>query len=353
MIKKIKRLFVRLALIAYGFIAILTIGAFMAPYIEVSTFPLLQLTPIGLGASFIIHLLALLIFLRSSRIGAALATGLLICSSVGIWENVKTNTSTYEGADEDLKVFSFNVEHFHNRRSRIDSIVQMIKPYQPDIVCMQEFRKHRIDGPVFSDSLISRELKLPYYHGIEVDYYASAPGFFSRYPILKIDTIFMGVNRVNSAVLYTLDAPKGTIGVLNVHMTSFMIANILKKHKDWETRLKAIYRRANFTLKDQDQKADILAGVIDDYPYPMIVAGDMNAVAHTRMLSKVNNRYNNTFTHAQNVRSNLGLTFPIYKPLGIRIDHQWASKEWHIMYHDVVENELSDHYAISVSYQLP
>lgn len=341
-------------IIASFYVPILVVSflGLLAPYISTSVFAWIQLIPTLFPVLLVVHLLAALYFLRKFRYVFVFS---LLATVGSIWViSHDINSSSPEAQtyseDETLRVLSYNIGTFDFKAENIDTSSELLKSLHPDVITLQEFRNHKLADGSYALDYMSQALEMPYHKFIHLPVHIHGAVIYSRYPIVDVDTLFMPRKEINSGILASIKTPFGLVGVGNVHLSSFQIAQTYKETEGFIKKLRAIFRRARKVIKLQNDKVDQILSKTANYPNPLIITGDMNATAHTRVNHKLARNMHNSF---QEAGEGIGWSYPLFKKmLGLRIDHQYASPEFKAVKHEVVKDGVSDHYPIVGTYLL-
>lgn len=347
--KKSRRILFPLLLLVYALLLIITFSGAVAPFLDVAVLGLVQFIPVGLAFLLPLHLLALLYFLRRSRL---MALGALLAIACCLWvgtKDIRWQQPTPPIDEQHLSVVSFNVRSFQYHLTRVDSVVHLLKSLNPDIVCLQEFRNQSMGESLDTDQYLARELGMEHYRFVALPIHIHGAIIFSKYPILGIDTLYVSRNEVNSGFLATLNTPMGKVGVANLHMSSFGLESEMKKNPGWRERFRIIPARMETVLRRQQKRVDAVMEKTRTYPYPLIIAADMNSAPHTRITSQFATHLNDSFLEQGD---GLGWTYPLLGPFMVRIDYLFSSSEFDVLSHNVIASGLSDHYPIQAKYRL-
>lgn len=324
----------------------------LAPYISTSVFTWIQLIPTLFPIFLAFHVGAILYFAKKSKFLLFIAGLALLASAWVISHDIKWNSEEIAELEEEetLKVLSYNIGTFDFKAENIDTSSDLLKSLHPDVITLQEFRNHKLADGSYAIDYMSKALEMPYHKFIHLPVHIHGAVIYSRYPIVQVDTLFMPKKEINSGILATIDSPFGKIGIGNVHLSSFQIAQTYDETEGFVEKLTAIFRRAKKVIRLQNDKVDQILHKITTYANPIILTGDMNATAHTRVNYLLSNKMSNTF---QQAGTGIGWSYPLFKKmLGLRIDHQYASSEFRILKHEVVKEGVSDHYPIMATYVL-
>ncbi|MDP5170833.1 MAG: endonuclease/exonuclease/phosphatase family protein [Bacteroidia bacterium] len=327
----------------------ITVGGLVAPWIPVGYLPELQLLSTALP--FWVPVWAFWtwrsIRLRSWKLIVASLFGLVACGWIALGD-ISFSGQT-EPDHTSIKIVSFNVGTFDFKENNIKEVGELIQQYHPDLVAMQEFRNQDVEEGEKALTYLANMWGLPNKDFLHLPFHVHGAAFFSRYPILKIDTLFLPRDEINSGILITVDTDLGPIGIANVHFSSFHIKAIYDKEPDLQGKVGGIQSRARKALSLQQEKVEIVLEKLKNYPYPVIIAGDLNATPHSRIVRQLADQYQDSFQEAGYGR---GWSFPVFGPFGIRIDYQFASHNLQPISHQVIRNKVSDHFPLLGTYQL-
>lgn len=340
----------------YLVLLLITCGGALAPFVPVHIASFLQVVAASFPFLFILHLLFLLFFLRKS-------VNWLLYSLLGIgiciwvlnkdirWRNipVEQQVAVNKRAQKSLTVMSFNVGTFDYDPEIIEEATILIKELDPDVLTLQEFRNHLLVDSMPALDYLAQELGLQSYEFVHLPVHIHGAATYSRYPIVGLDTLFMPSKEINSGILSTIETPIGKIGVGNLHLSSFHVAQTLDQNDGWKAQSRAMYQNTSEVLQLQQEKVKLTLRKANAYPYPLILTGDLNAPPHSRIVQQFSDLYQDSFLKAGSGR---GWTFPLLGPIGMRIDYQFSSDELEVMEHEVIRSEVSDHFPLVVTYRL-
>jgi len=340
-----------LTLALFSLLFLVTLAGVLAPFVPLELLPAVQVvTPLMLGLG-LLHVIFLFVFIRQKKFAGIILT-LLALSGVGWAVSKDFRPFTQEAPSETgLKVISYNVGGFGFEAERVYQTAEALSPLQADVIALQEFRNHQMpDGSLALDYL-KRALDMPYVRFEHLPQHIHGGIIFSRYPITAVDTMFMPEREINTGIIATLESPLGRIGVGNLHLSSYRISGTLEEHKG-ENRLSIlndIYKNSLEVLPLQQEKVDQILETTLHYPYPLVLTGDFNAVAHSRIMQPFFTRYTDSFLASGR---GIGRTLPLLGPIGLRIDYQFVSDALIPIRHEVLDIRQSDHRPIAVSYSL-
>ena len=345
MIKKF--FFFLLGLIYLPFLLITFLGL-LAPVIPIAFLPQIQLSPIFLLYLIPLHLIAIAIFFAYSKKWAITALIALLASTLVGLKDYRIHKKEHSIIEEKegLRVMSYNVFYFQNRAKFVDSAINVIRPLDIDLLCIQEFWNDNLKNGTSTIEYVSQELDLPYYH-FATPWQKQGVAILSKYPIVDTDTLFATQSGANYGLITTIQGPRGNLGLGNIHLKSYSLKSTLRRQRGIKDKLKAFFNKASEVVPTQYAYASTTKKYLDSFPYPVILAGDMNAVSNSRMVSIFSKKYTESFVSAGR---GIGVTYPLINPLGLRIDYLFNSKELKPLSHHVIRKGYSDHYPIMAEY---
>jgi endonuclease/exonuclease/phosphatase family metal-dependent hydrolase len=266
-----------------------------------------------------------------------------------------------------LKIMSYNVRVFdlynwgknwsYNKKNR-DSIFNLIKQEQPDIICFQEFYSDSLGEFVSPDSM-AHFMKAKYYHDhynvITKKKYRFGIATFSAFPIIGTGEIKFK-NTQNSSIYTDLQIGDDTVRIFNCHLESLhfhaddynFVDSILVPEKEQLNGGKKIYRKLRNAFVKRSHQAGILAKKIKESPYPVFVCGDFNDSPISFAYHQVRGNLEDVFEETGN---GIGNT---YRGLltSYRIDFILHSKSIEVADYRTIRVNYSDHYPITSLFQL-
>jgi endonuclease/exonuclease/phosphatase (EEP) superfamily protein YafD len=249
----------------------------------------------------------------------------------------------------DLRVATFNVQSFANKMQNLNRVGALIARENLDVVCFQEFKNFTTPCGSEATAYLSTMLGMPHYKFLHREGFSQGVAVFSRFPIIKTDTLYLYEGEVNHGLLVTLRHPKGHIGVASMHFSSFRLFYQRSEKNKLKYLLPRLGRNATEGIATHQARIDLVLAKALEYPYPHILAGDLNTVPHTSIARQMRRHYSDSFLAAG---QGLGWTYPLVGKLGVRIDHQYASRKWEVIDHKVVKSDMSDHYPTVAGYRL-
>ena len=305
-------------------IIVLLFGTIMNAYIPPSVFGMLNLLSLGFPILIIINILLLIFWIVSWKKRAAvfLVLSLFFIIPTRRWINyTPTKKET-----PNLKIISLNGK---SGKFGDENIYNFLNDQKADVVLTQEYKS-------------AENLK-----GFE---------YFERnFPVVKIQSRFP---IVESGIVET-DAKNGRciyadikingkiIRFVNVYMEPFYLdKSMVKPTKDMnvnEEKAKNIIHKLVPTFRKHQSQIAPIKGFLDNSPYPIILAGDFNAVPNSYEYYTLSENLEDTFLK---VGKGSGTSFHDFK-FPIKIDHIFASKSITPISYTVDRSvKISDHFPV-------
>ncbi|MDF2551680.1 MAG: endonuclease [Chryseobacterium sp.] len=316
-----------------GILFLLT-GVLLNAYIPPKVFPWFNLLSLGFPL-FIIGYVVLTffwIFSWKKRAFVFMFLGLFFLSPVKRWINYSTDKK--ESAN--LKIVSFNVK---GGKFGPENIEKFINEQNADIVLIQE------------DADFEYE-----FNNLKKEYKNPVVGTYSKYKTVGHKELFAGMysEEFNAYSEYTDIEIKGkTYRIINTYMQPFKFEKSMVKlngnSEQDEQKVKDIIKRLIPTFKMHQEQVEIIRKSIDESPYPVILAGDLNSVPNSYEYYHLGKGLKDTFFE---VGKGSGTSFHDYK-YPLRIDFVFASPSIKpVTYHVDRSVKLSDHYPVIAEFLL-
>lgn len=253
----------------------------------------------------------------------------------------------------EVKVLSFNVQHFHAEGSRsekekADKIVDFLQQQNADIICLQEVRLRK-------NAIFNLKTTVDGLGAINHYQYARSSTTFgsvtmTRYPILNMGEIRFKNSR-NITIYTDVRIKSDTVRIFNVHLQSYQIdpnkysiidsLDITGEEDLREVReMGSKFKRA-FQMRAEQVRE--IRKYIDDSPYLVIVCGDFNDTPASFSYHKLRGSLKDAFVCAG---IGVGRTY-IGKLPSFRIDYIFHSDEYKSYNFKTYDFRVSDHLPIS------
>ncbi len=261
-----------------------------------------------------------------------------------------------------IRVLTWNVEHFDilehkTHPERKQQMIDMIKQYQPDVVCFQEMVASEKSSAINYLPYFSDQLGLPYFHysyNKKIDFdndHHFGIIIMSRLPLVSKHTMSYEPNDYNS-IFQFVDFVKGadTFRIVNLHLQSlkFSADNIqyiespsMKQEIDIQKSKSVLSKLRTGFLKRQVQSNHIKQS-LNKSPYPLIVCGDFNDVPNSFAYNTIGRGLQNAFAKKG---TGIGRTF-FSISLTLRIDNIFTDKKFTVEQYVRIKRKLSDHFPV-------
>lgn len=305
-------------------IIVLLFGTIMNAYIPPSVFGMLNLLSLGFPILIIINILLLIFWIVSWKKRAAvfLVLSLFFIIPTRRWINyTPTKKET-----PNLKIISLNGK---SGKLGDENIYNFLNNQKADVVLTQEYKS-------------AENLK-----GFE---------YFERnFPVVKIQSRFpimesgiVETDAKNGRCIYAdIKINEKIIRLVNVYMEPFYLdKSMVKPSGDMnvnEEKAKRILHKLVPTFRKHQSQIAPIKGFLDNSPYPIILAGDFNAVPNSYEYYTLSENLEDTFLK---VGKGSGTSFHDFK-FPIKIDHIFASKSITPVSYKVDRSaKISDHFPV-------
>lgn len=313
----------------------------LTPYVSVDKVPILSffslLVPLLVMANAVFVIYWLFFRKRLALIsGITLIIGFAL---LGTFIHIDSGDNTKN--PEDLSVLSFNTRYFNRHGWINDSLVaskipEFIFAQDPDIICLQEFR--RADEKRFHS----------YPHRFVTPWDRTGrttQAIFSKYPIVGQGSLQFP-NTGNNAIYADIVYKEDTVRVYNVHLQSFYV--IPSKRLLSPEASERLIRRLASGFVMQEKQAALLREHMEQTTHPKIICVDLNNNQYSKVYRMIKGDMNDSFEEEGGI---YGRTYNL-KFLPLRIDFILADPELEIRSHQNFDVRLSDHFPLMASFRL-
>jgi endonuclease/exonuclease/phosphatase (EEP) superfamily protein YafD len=301
------------------------------------------------------------IFQRAKR--ALLPLVVLALGYSFILRSIAFNTPKAK-VENSIKILNYNVYGMHSNsyegnEKKVSELKKFIRDYQADIKCFQEFYSNSDRKPFRTIEYMKEDY--PHYAFIplkEEDYDKNEKmgiAIFSKYPIIHKEGKQFD-NTSNGFLMVDIALKSDTIRLINLQLWSMgiRVGRVTGKIRDQDYEdAKKEGRGILASLKKgfihHKKEMDQINRLIQQSPFPIIVAGDLNETPYGWAYGTIRERLKNSFEEAGK-----GLGFTLNRsPYFVRIDNQFFSNEWEILNFQTLSNvKHSDHFPIVGDYVL-
>lgn len=246
---------------------------------------------------------------------------------------------------EPVKMITYNVNNFNTDGiTQLRSISDWLRSENPDIVCLQECPS---EYSLPMDSIIKSMSFLPYYCTTRSATRSAGLVIFSKYPILRYESIFYPESG-NQSLFAVLEMNGDSVRLFNNHFQTTSVNAIRPRlsqayaEKNTQEETEAAFHMAfemkkNFVMRAN--QADYIRGMIDGGEGPVLVCGDFNDTPASYVYRKVKGDLTDGFREAGN---GYGYTFRQLKKM-FRIDYILYSPGFKGVSYDSPSLVFSDH----------
>lgn len=269
-----------------------------------------------------------------------------------------------------LRIMTWNAEGFisiakqHPLVKIRNQMMGAIQQYNPDILCLQEYRdiqnshwavsvRHELDSLGYIYAYVSNDSVLVRNDAWHNDVLHTGVAIFARRPFIDSARINIRNGAHNENAVYAdINFNNKRVRLFTAHLSSFYIyADTAKSKADSNNNnIYSITYHRKATAQNKirenevlhEHEASILRSVIDSTPYPVVYCGDINSTPASYTYNKLRGNLQDAFLQKG---SGIGATF--YKLLQtLRIDVCLADKRFSIQQCTVPQLYLSDHFPV-------
>jgi len=313
--------------IAHLALLFLLFGVLLNAYIPPKVFWGFNFLSLGFPVMLALYILITFfwIFSWKKRAFAFMFLGLFFLNPAKRW----LNYSSEKKEIPNLKIVTFNTKGGKLGQKEIQDYINEQKA---DIIFLQE------SGPDYELDNLKGEYTLP------------VICFYSKYKILARKNVFEQLSDgdiTSQCEQIDLKINGKTYRVFNVHLQSFGVVKDMVKldgnGNEDEKKMKDLVKRLIPTFKSHQEQVQLIRKSIEQSPYPVIVAGDFNAVPNSYEYYHISDVLKDPFYE---VGKGSGTSFHDFK-YPLRIDYIFTSKQIKSVSYKVDHSaKLSDHYPV-------
>ncbi len=268
----------------------------------------------------------------------------------------------------ELRIMTWNVKSMaglgqlnrEEKQANARKIFALIKKYQPDVVCLQEFGQYDApeigrDNQHFMEELGYKYMVLSKDYSRAVFGYSSGLAIFSKHLIVgkkRIQFTSSPESLLYADILFKND----TIRVFTSHLQSFKFSGTdyrdLERIRNTEDSLVEasanIFEKMKRAFRNRGSQADQIRPYLDSCTGPEIFCGDLNDVPNSYAYWHIKGDRTDAFLDRG---FGIGRTFISLAPT-LRIDYILADPAWEVEQCTTVSNKLSDHQPVIADLKL-
>lgn len=265
------------------------------------------------------------------------------------------STATFKINTKDsfaIRIVTWNVQGFNGltknkttKRLIREDIIDLIKNYNPDIICLQEFNNAKSGGAP-GDNLNFFKKDFPYVF-FPVDYaygnYESGTIILSKLPF--IETGKLRYTNEEHLLYATVKNANDSIRIYTTHLQSFNLnpddyQNIEDiKHQESIRGSRSLIKKLRTGNIFRNKQAAIIKQELSKYTGHSVICGDFNDVPNSYTYFTIRHNRQDAFLQKD---FGLGRTFISIAPT-LRIDYILPTKSLDVIQFDMADEGLSDH----------
>lgn len=315
------------------------------------TFPYLLLVVIGFAVFWLL--------VKRRYMLISIVSLFLAWKQIDVLFNLKKVAFHEQKKEGSFRVLSWNIRSFQGitadnalKKSNAANIFNLIGSLRPDVVCFQEFGQY--DSPSIKRNYVGEMRKIGYIYNVQSkDYnragawgYSTGVAIFSKIPFINTKRIPFSSNP--ESVLYA-DFPfeDDTIRLFTTHLQSFKFSGSdyrdIEKIKNTDDSLYEasfnIFSKMKRAFRNRGAQADMTRPLLDNSPYPEIMACDMNDVPSSYAYWQLRGDRKDAFLEKG---FGVGRTFLTLAPT-LRIDYILANDRFEVTQFKIGQQQYSDH----------
>lgn len=319
------------------FTAVLTLLAYILPYLAPKLFPFLSVITLFLPGFLIANLLFATYWIVQFRKQFLLSTLIFLVGLTFFNSFYKFSENNLPPSDDDFTVLSYNVRLFNlfdwiEDENVSENIKLFVEDKKPDIICFQEY------SPSADYEFGDYKFRHIVMHGNKI---RTGQAIFSKFRIINQGEI--SLPKSDNNVIYA-DVIKGndTIRVYSIHLQSINISPEINESLD-EAKSKRIFNRISIAFKEQQSQSELIMAHMKDFSGRKIICGDMNNSAFSYVYRNIKGDMKDAFVEAG---KGFGATYN-YKYYPARIDYIFTDEVFEIKHFETFTHfKNSDHYPI-------
>lgn len=291
-----------------------------------------------------------------------LMTILLCMAEQKVWFPVHLGEEAAPLTTKEYKILTYNTMQFSglkpHSKDKPNKVLEYLRSSQADIICLQEtVCNNNQKSNHLSKDAVQKALSVYPFHRSLPDDNSNRMWVFSKYPILKCSRI-QYKSRYNASYYCDIQIDGKVIRVINNHLESNKLTSkdkhlykdiIDKPDKESISHVAtALNRKLSPAASLRAMQADVVAGIIEKSPYPVIVCGDFNDIPNSYTYRRISKGLQDAW--ASNA-TGFGITFheSLYR---FRIDYILHSPSIKSRHPKVDRLGYSDHYPLWTYFQL-
>lgn len=327
----------RLVFFCNKVLALVTILAYILPFLAPKLFPFLSVLTLILPFFIVLNAIFFVFWVLQLKRKMILSGLVLFFGITFVSKLYKFSETDLPKESTDFSLMSYNVRLFNlyewlPAKDIPEQITEVIQDYNPDILCLQEYSPN--------DKVRLRNFP---YKFIEVDGGKNKYGqaIYSKFEIVNKGEIDFP-NSSNNVLFVDVVNQKDTIRVYSMHLQSIKISTDIHEKID-ENKSKFIFKRISEAFSEQQLQAEMIKTHYEGCKYPKIICGDMNNSAFSYVYRTIKGEMKDAFEMA-GTGFGKSYNFDFYPA---RIDYIFTENDFEIKeFKNNTKVKLSDHFPI-------
>lgn len=350
------------------FMNLLSIAALMIAYIAAWVKPSIYWPIAFFGLAypftFIINILFAIYWVINRRWFAIVPLLFIALGWNSVLNYIQFGNESEKNLENSFTVLSYNAHLFKSiKTNKYDKktkheMMEMVLNQKADFICFQEFYYRKKGVYDIKDTLMKkgdyRFFKEEVFDSNDNEVMSMA--FFSKYPVINTEVLhFYDRPHANVCLYADVNYNGDTIRIINIHLQSISFQpedyQYLDQVKNVETDMqsnKRIGARIKNAFLHRGEQADKVAELIEESPYPVIVAGDFNDTPASYAFNVISNDLKIAFREKGN---GIGVTYNGAFP-NFQIDHILCGQEFEVCDYKIIKKKYSDHYPVKGVFKL-
>ncbi len=322
-------------------VAFLLLVSYILPYIPPKSFATLSVLSLSVPLLILLNIIFFIYWFLRVKKQLLLSLLVLLLGWSYISSMYKFSSSKMVEDSGNISVMSFNVRLFNifswlPSKTVKEDIVEFIYKENPDIVCLQEYRR-------------GNPSSLKGYNSFNATYNKTTRGgvvIFTKFPIVNSGSLEFP-NTDNNGIFIDVIKHKDTIRIYNLHLQSSKISdNVENINKENSGHL---FNQVSSTFREQQSQVELFLAHKSQCTFKTIVTGDFNNTAYSFIYKEIiGDDLVDTFKEAGN---GFGKTYD-FKFFPLRIDYILSDKAFTVNGYKTYDVKLSDHYPIKATLKL-
>jgi vancomycin resistance protein VanJ len=316
----------------------------LLPFITHPTFILLQFLIVAMPLFVMLNSFFLLLYLYKKQFLQAFVYFFVLLISLKLSGFAFTFTQSKKA---DFSAISYNVNQFGQQNSQAYAILDFLKKEKADFVFLQEFGlqfqwKKRDSIATLAATKMNKE----YWHFAVDEHNIYGLGFFSNFPIIHSEILFLPTSKMNGCVYYEVAVNSNdTLAFYHFHLDSYNIAKCWNERSSFIDFLQAwgFNSKQSYLLKkEQLSKITVHAS---NKKHRIIFCGDANILPHTSLYKQMQDLGFDSFAE-----KGLGFGATFYSIFPLRVDYFIVNDNSKLQYIQVLQSNNSDHYPLRLGF---